>query len=244
MSTVPYNQHSPQLYQNREVFVRQAPVTVGFFQPPPQPQVVSQQCYQTPIGPPNFCNNPVYNQPPPYNNAPQCFSYNNQPMVYNTPPPTQNDYCQTYSMHPVPPPSSLQPPPVNYCNSFENNTSSITNSYERVVLPRSAPGFNDDRKVVKSVYSGKLQKKRFTNKNFDSNVHSKKKRMIDCKNLHEIKPIENVTSPKATESKSKDESTVKLVRNSLRFYYLNLSTIYRVETAKFFILNIVFSFLI
>lgn len=189
---VPYNQPPPQIFQNREVFAHQPPVTMSFYQPPPQTQqFINQQCYQPQVGPPNYCNNPVYNHPVTYSNPPQCFPFNNQPVVYNTPPPSQGDYCQSYPMHPPPP-----PPPINYCS----NTNNFERSVEQVNI--------QNREIVKTLYTGKPQKKRFTNKNFDASLLNKKKRVVESSNLHEIKPIETVPKPTV---KPKEEATIKIV---------------------------------
>lgn len=204
--SVPYSQPPTQFFQNREVFPHQTPVQVGFYQPQQQSQqFMNQQCYQPPVGPPNYCNNPIYNQPIPYNNTPQCFPFNNQSVIYNTPPPTPGDYCQSYPMQPP-------PPPINYCSSFESNTNNIAGNFERTIEQASGP----NRKLVKTVFAGKQQKKRFTNKNFDSSsIHNKKKRVVESSNLHEIKPVENIEIAKATE-----ETTVKRVRDFSKIFSL------------------------
>lgn len=212
--TMQYNQVPHQFFQNREVFTQPPPVTVGLSQQPPQPQpLLSQQCFQASIGPQNYCSNPVYNQPPPY--TPQCFPYNNQHVIYNTPPPpTHGDYCQTFPMHTTPPPPQPQPPVVSYCSSFETNTNNDgLNSFERTRPSRNAVGFSDNIRIVKPVFTGQhQQKKRFTNKNYESSVH-KKKRIVESSNLHEIRPVEDASISAVVEQNSKIESVVKLVRN-------------------------------
>lgn len=219
--TVQYNQLPPQFCQNREVFAQQSPMSIGFFQPPPAPppqqQLINQQCYQTPMATSNFCNNPVYNHPPPYNTPSQCFSYNNQPVVFNTPPPSQGDYCQTLPFNSAPPPllqQQQQPPPVNYCSSFENDPGTVMQNFERAIHHRSVPDFTENRRVVKPVFPGKPQMKRFPNKNFDSSGANKKKRIVDNSNLHEIKPVETAPILKVVE-KPKEATVIKIVMNNL-----------------------------
>lgn len=227
--TVQYNQVPPQFFQNREVFTQPPPMSVGLFQPPPQPQqVLNQQCFQASIGPQNYCSNPVYNQPPPYNTTPQCFPYNNQPVMYNTPPPpTHGDYCQTFPMHTAPPPPQPQPQVVSYRSSFGINTNNNNglNSFERT---RNAVGFSDNIRIVKPAFTGQpQQKKRFTNKHYEFSGH-KKKRIVECSNLHEITPVEDAPVSAVVEQKPKVESVVKLVRNIVSVVLLDLESRFHV----------------
>lgn len=84
------------------------------------------------------------------------------------------------------------------------------------------------RRMVKAVFAGKPpQKKRFTNKNFET-VGLKKKRVVDVSNLHEIKTVESVENKVDVKKVNEEPKQVHndefiVIWKVKHFFYLQLS---------------------